>query len=462
MPFFVYRGIGDSFKTQYQKQQTTCKTTFRERLLSDTAQILYRSLRKNKVLRGKSPRHFKQLYSFETCERSDAYNNVLEIMHNSLGVVHNVTHNSFYHGKKSFQVNCEAMDNQELVSLVYYLTYESGYQYTAHSMSAEELWSPRHGKLFNCLEKELRQRLYSCFQHDHDDESFAVFENALHMMLNQKVGFSLFQTFVSYCIYRSNSAVTLDNLPLLLLSMYRTQYASLSAFQFLEDFASEHFSHLDFPIISLFCVTFFVCNMQISSGELLSEIGARLLQHLQETNNSDIEVNSVVNILKILRHSGYVKNSFYSQLEDLLSNHDFVSKCNPSQAMHILKTFETFSIYPSKLLEPLTKGVKYFIITLKERNYSIFRLKDIGSYIKMLGIYQFCDNEEADIFYVCSDVILQQLHTGRSSESAKYTAMYLMNYAIGMLYAGKFNDAIIDALHRIPNVVDLLEGRFIG
>ena len=195
--------------------------------------------------------------------------------------------------------------------------------------------------------------------------------------------------------------------------------------------------------------------MPIASDQLLNQIGTRLLQHLRESRASDIRVHDIVNILKTLRHSGYAKASFYSELEHLLIAGNFINNCNMTQAMQILRTFETFKICPSKLLESLTKRVKLLL----KKDETSFRIKDIGSYVNMLGIYQYKDAEENDVFSVCADVVLQQLQTGIRMEPLRYTAMYLSSCATGLLYAGKFNEDIVDALFGIPNVVDYLEGK---
>ena len=449
MLFFIFRSNRDGFKAQYLKKRRENHDDFQQSHISETARILYNALRRDKVFGNQA---IARLDSFEWHEKSNEFKNALEILKSTTHG--NAFSDNILELNRGFQASCETMENQELIALVYHLTFKL-LDKKASNRLADQLWSTQTEKLFSHLEKELFERLNSSFQYEHNPESFADFESALHMLLQRKVGFRLFQTYVRYCTYRWESAVTLDNMPLLLLSMCRIRFDSQNSFAFLEDYAIQNFNRLDFPIISLFCLTFFICNIPISSGELLNQIGSRLLQQLGESSTSGIHVHDIVNILKTLRHSGYVKASFYIELENLLTVHNFMSKCNITQAMQILRTFETFKICPSKLLDHLTKRVK---ILIKERNDSI-RIKDIGSYINMLGIYQYTDTEEEDIFSVCGDAILRQLQSGRAREPVRYTAMYLSSCATGMLYAGKFNEAIVDALFRIPKVVDYLEGK---
>lgn len=420
--------------------------------ISETTRILYRGLRLKQPYMQEI---FTTLESVEIQNSSSQKVSPSSDLVSALKIINHIMprnrgKETFFVEERNFQANCERMSNHELIALVYHMVSSN------NGKAVSKTWPDQTEKLFIVLERELCRRLNSCFQTEHttNKEFFQSVESILHILLQHKAGFRLFQTYVRYCTYRSVSAVTVENLPLLLLSLCRVRFDSQMVFAFLEDFILRHFSSLDLKTVSLFCVTFFICNMPVDSEQLLSQIAMRLLHNLKQNIGGYIPPHDIINVLKILRHSGYAKVSFYSELEHFLAASNYIGSCNMTQVMQILNTYSSFKIYPSELLECMVQRVK---VLLREHNITRYRIKDLSTFVNMLGTYQYVDSASCDIYTLCVDAIIKQLQRSEHREPSWYKAMYLCSCLTGLLYAGKFNEDIADSLFRIPNVADCLE-----
>ena len=175
-----------------------------------------------------------------------------------------------------FVDKCEKISSSELTSLLHFLL---------ELNKNEERWSYQAKELFYLLEREMCRRLYSCFQEKlHKNEDFFKFaEKNIHLMLEYEVGYKLFMAYTRYCMFDFSSAVSLENLPLLLLSTIRVLDRSYVLFSLLEDFVLRNYDHLDINTLSFFCVSSLICSHPITSCQLLDQLGTTLMCQLQSS-----------------------------------------------------------------------------------------------------------------------------------------------------------------------------------
>ena len=350
--------------------------------------------------------------------------------------------------------HCEEMSEVELTALLYKLLMQN----KKDKRFAYCQVKVKHMLLL--LEREMCRRLYSCYEEKEScvpETVLKYYEVVLHLMLKDRIGGSkFFKAYTRYCSTFFDRTVNMTNISLLLLSIIKVRFATLPMFEHLENYMFSQFSSFDLRTLSLFCVTFFICNTQISSEQLLDRFGLEILNCFQESCLREADSSILINILKILRFSGYSKMSFYCDLELSLVADDTLEKFNISELMHILSTYTTFKICPTLILERLVSRCKSLL-----RRKKLFRTKDIGSLVHMLGLFQYKDpSDQDDIYTLCTNVLLTQLKSGNYKEPDRYTATYLSVCASGLAYAGKFHNGIFDALFGIPDVLLYLNGKY--
>lgn len=334
-----------------------------------------------------------------------------------------------------FVDTCEKISSSELTSLLHFLL---------ELNKNEERWSYQAKELFYLLEREMCRRLYSCFQEKlHKNEDFLKFaEKNIHLMLEYEVGYKLFMAYTRYCMFDFSSAVSLENLPLLLLSTIRVLDRSYVLFSLLEDFVLRNYDHLDINTLSFFCVSSLICSHPITSCQLLDQLGTTLMCQLQSSLN-----DNVVNILKGVQFSGYNKVSFYCDFELCMERNYTISKCQINQLIHIIKAFKEVGKCSDNLLRDSAERCK----SLVKQEYSYkFRTKDFGILAHTLGYFQYRDTSDNDIYTLCADQIVERMDN--TNEPSKNDLMYMTSCAAGLLYAGKFHHRLFDVLFGIPGL----------
>ena len=347
-----------------------------------------------------------------------------------------------------FKLNCERMNNQELLALLFHIILNN-------KGKPIEMWPSNMKFLFVLLDLEIRRRIYVTFQLENYEtkDTLEFIEIALQVMLANKVGQQSFQAYIDYCMHRFDSAINMENISLLLLCIVKLYSSPGELFLLIENFTLQNFHHFDLKTLSLLCLSFFVGNTQISSVQLLDQIGTKLLHQLKLKGARLVDKYDLTEILKALRHSGYTKASFYYELELSLIADDFIETCNVIELMHILDSYGTFKIFPSVLIERIVAQCKNIIEMPKNQNLA--RPKDIGRLILTLGMFQYGDSTEPSIYSLCARYLLKEMTSSRYT--SKQIAMALTDCLIGMAYVGKFQDAILDALFGLPDVGDLLQ-----
>ena len=356
---------------------------------------------------------------------------------------------------RAFQKHCESVSEVELTSLLFELLRYNRY------IDCND-WPVRTKHLFNIIEVEMCRRLNSCFEKTNYNSKKVLVNYHLmaRLLLQNKCGFRFFQTYTRYYSYCLDSLLDVDNLPLLLLGLFKVNYKSLVVFESVEDFILRHIKFLDIQTISLFCVTSFVCRTQVTSEELLDQIGMKILQRFRRTTTiREHDFTHLNNILKIFRFSGYTKLSFFLELDLMLASGDFIECCQLRDLMGILKTYRSMNICPTHSIDKMVNRCKYHLKHTGRKP----RIKDISSVVYVLGQIQYIDSSnQDDIYELCVKALMGQLDYSRKFEAPFYKAFYVFLCASGLAYVRKFHHALLDKLFGLPNVVTYLSGKNTG
>lgn len=353
-----------------------------------------------------------------------------------------------YKRVKNFRNSCEKMNEIELTALLYYIVRKNkGVPFDS--------WSQNVKSLFILLDREISRRLNMCYLLDVSEtkEMLNFFENVLKIMLENECGLHCFRTYASYCTYRFDSVINDANISLLLLTLFKLYSGPTKIFELIENYMWNNFDSLDSKTVYLFCITFFSCKVQVFSEELLDQIGKNVLHDLI-SKTERFSCFNLVNVLKMLADSDYSKPSFYHDLASSLATGDFVEKCTTSETMWILHTYASFKLYPVQLVEKLVARFKLLLCNRRK-----VRSKDIGRFVRLLGMFQYQDDSEQDIFTLCADFMVQELkHLKAKTDSNSQLANGLVDCVDGLIYSGKFHDGVLDALFGMPKLLDLIEG----
>ena len=345
-----------------------------------------------------------------------------------------------------FRRTCEQLDNQELLALLFHVAQKN-------KTKVYDLWPQNIKSLTILLDREISRRLYSCLQLNGSltKETLTFFQTVLQVMLAHNVGVHYIRAYITYCTYRFDSVVNMETVPLLFLAIIKVYSSPGHLFLRLEEFTLEHLDKFDVKLIGLMCLSFFVGDTDSPSLQLLDQIAIRLIQELK--HERPVKSNDLVNILKLFCHHGYLKPSFYHDLEGALSA-NFIDSCNVASIMHILDTYMTFKIYPSDLIERLVRRCKALLDTPDKQKRP--RRKDIGRLLRSLGNFQYEDFTTPDIYTLCAECLQQEIDVSRYTST--HIAMNLTDSLMGMVYVRKFNSDIIDDVFGIQNLATLLKG----
>lgn len=313
-------------------------------------------------------------------------------------------------------------------------------------------WSGNGKMAFILLEREISRRLYACYELGlyENRETVAFFEVILHMLINSRCGLHCFRAYAIFCTHYFHELMNEDNFSLLLLSVLKIYKTSTDLFGHIEKYMLRHLESFDIETLALCSLVFFSCDRQVCSEKLLDQIGDKLLKSLSEDSKNSLDTYDIVNLLKLLRHSGYFKMSFYRELEPLLVRYEFRLRT----LMTVLHTFGSVKMFPSNLSDAF---VKQFKSKLSDERSA--RTKDISRFVNTLGKFCYWDDESPDIYTMCADDLVQKLTVYRqSARHEAQVAVALVDCVTGLLYVGKFHDKLLDTLFGMQDVVNLLEG----
>ena len=261
--------------------------------------------------------------------------------------------------EQHFKLNCERMNNQEVLALLFHIILNN-------EGKTFEMWPENMKFLFNLLDVEVQHRIFDTFQLEYHETKDALefIETALHLMLATEVGQFSFYTYIIYCYYRFDSAISTENISLLLLCILKMYSGPYSLFSLIEHFTLQNFNHFDLMTLELLCSTFFICHKRFLSGQLLDQIGMKLLHQLK-LEGSKLDTFGMPNIFKALSFSGYAKVSFYRDLEFSLIADNFLESCNTVEIKYILESYGRMRMFPSVLIKRLVAQCKKLLETGK-------------------------------------------------------------------------------------------------
>jgi hypothetical protein len=171
-----------------------------------------------------------------------------------------------------------------------------------------------------------------------------------------------------------------DDVTMLMLFIFVHGSAPSMLFHNIEQHLLQHLDVFDINDLGVICAGFFRGNARMSSQDLIDKMAEKLLQEID-----NVDAYLLLDFLKLFRHAGYIKLSFYNRLAEKLVQSDMLhmyKSVNP--LMHIAFAYSSLSIKHTALFDALFTNIEKLV-----KIHKTVRTKDISKFVWACGTLQF-------------------------------------------------------------------------
>ncbi|KAK6188211.1 hypothetical protein SNE40_004440 [Patella caerulea] len=245
--------------------------------------------------------------------------------------------------------------------------------------------SKKHQLLFN-LESELSKKLEK--SEITIETAFRVAEEFLHVEYRQTKFLSSLFTSVDQNF--SAQITNHDTVTKLMFYIYLHGYVPKSLMLQVEEYLEEKLDEFSLKDVGVVCLGFFRTKTRLKSSVLLQNIGDKLLSNLKEARDNDL-----MNVLKCLKFSGYLKFDFFKDLSQRLITCKKIEQfSNPQILMHIACFYAGSIISDDELFDQLMNR----FLQMLQIDFKV-RCKDIARFIWACGMVQYKPEERRNSYF---------------------------------------------------------------